>query len=199
MKTVIIFGRRYPVRGLLTAFGGMLMMVRVVRSKSSNQLFVTNNFRSVSRPSFPSATSWLMQFLTWGTTLTLPWHMQTLYMSHRYSSCVYLLIVIVRFIWQGKALVSGCTSFISGILARKLGLRPTFIIGCILYRSHVLLIVLWQKNNSFVLSSSGGYLVSYLSVDAGLWALVLSIAVSSGFGVSLVYSNVVNTTMRVMN
>ena len=63
----------------------------------------------------------------------------------------------------------------------------------------MLLIVLWQKNNSFVLSSSGGYLVSYLSVDAGLWALVLSIAVSSGFGVSLVYSNVVNTTMRVIS
>ena len=135
MKTVIIFGRRYPVRGLLTAFGGMLMMVGGVRSKYSNLLFVTNNFRSVSRPSFPLATSWLMQFLTWGTTLTRPWHMQTLYMSLRYSSCVNLLVVIVRFIWQGKALVSGCTSFISGILARKLGLRPTFIIGCILYRS----------------------------------------------------------------
>ena len=44
---------------------------------------------------------------------------------------------------------------------------------------------------------SGGYLVTYLSVDAGLWAVVLSIAVSSGFGMSLVYSNVVNTTMKV--
>ena len=62
-----------------------------------------------------------------------------------------------------------------------------------------MLIVLRQKNNLFVLFSSGGYLVSYLSVDAGLWALVLSIAVSSGFGVSLVYSNVVNTTMRVIS
>ena len=39
--------------------------------------------------------------------------------------------------------------------------------------------------------------MTYLSVDAGLWAVVLSIAISAGFGMSLVYSNVVNTTMKV--
>ena len=53
------------------------------------------------------------------------------------------------------------------------------------------------KTNGYGLNFSGGYLVTYLSLDAGLWALVLSIAVSSGFGMSLVYSNVVNTTMKV--
>ena len=135
MNTVSIFGRRYPVRGLVTAFGGMLMMVRAVRSRCDDLPLLTNYFRSVSQPSFPLATSWLMQFPTWGTTLTLPWHTQTLYMSLRYSSCVYLFVLTVWFLWQGKALISGCTSFISGILARHLGLRPTFIIGCILYRS----------------------------------------------------------------
>ena len=33
MKTLMIFGRRYPVRGLVTAFGGMLMMVRLKKYK----------------------------------------------------------------------------------------------------------------------------------------------------------------------
>ena len=96
---------------------------------------------------------------------------------------------------QGQSLIGGIIPFAAGICARKIGLRPTYIFGCTIFR-------LWISSpkvysHLLIFISSGGFLATYLTIDVGIWAIVLSIAVCSGVGISLVYANIVTTTMKV--
>ena len=38
------------------------------------------------------------------------------------------------FISQGRAFLSGLTSFLGGMVARRIGLKTTLIIGCVIFR-----------------------------------------------------------------
>ena len=49
-----------------------------------------------------------------------------------------------------------------------------------------------------IVTFSGGYALTYFSLDIGLWACVITTGLCTGLGLSLCSSNIVTTVMKVL-
>ena len=45
--------------------------------------------------------------------------------------------------------------------------------------------------------SSGGYALTYFAMDVGIWACALSMGVCTGLAISLCFTNIITTAMKV--
>ena len=205
LRTVKIFGSIYPVRGLLNVFFGTFLMVSMSGMSSDRDsaelssclwsMKFNSNFDIPSwikfcpsegwqrREYFFPATFWPTWSRIWGTA----WRAEKIWPTP------------TMFTW---ALGAGSSS---GWLAGSEGLWPTswgsgppwpwvwhFTGWAILLSSSDRL---WFF--AWILVLSGGYAVTYFCVDAGLWACMLSMGVCTGLAISLCFTNINTTVMKV--
>jgi len=140
LRSVVIFGTRYPLRGLATMLAGTMMLVAVSIMMS-----------------FPNLNTYMISYMR---ARTNP--------EYSYSD----------FIWisQGRSIVCGLTGMVGGLIASKFGLKATLIFGSSLY--------------------SAGYALTYFSLDAGVWACMLTISFCDALGQSVCYYTSVAAVMK---
>ncbi|TRY72373.1 hypothetical protein TCAL_09716 [Tigriopus californicus] len=80
------------------------------------------------------------------------------------------------FVSQSKTIFGAILSPFGGEVARRLGIRLSLIIGSIIY--------------------AGGYLLTYFSLDWGLWPVVFTIGAFHGIGYGLTYTPAISSILK---
>lgn len=100
---------------------------------------------------------------------------------------------------ETQVLVGGLFGPLSGVVAENLGVKPCLIIGCLIYTwvhgldcQH-----LKPKFHICECAISGGYFLTFWSLDIGLWACAITIAAGHGIGYGLTYPVSVAATLKV--
>ena len=65
---------------------------------------------------------------------------------------------------------------IGGFIANKIGLKPTMILGCLIY--------------------CGGWALTFFSLDVGIWACFVTLSIPDALGQSICYYVAVATAMK---
>ena len=137
MKTVTLFGTVYPVRGLVSLICSTVFFFSLSGGQTSRDMYLLANFVWIFILNPRSQWSIKSGIEQLGKASFLLSNLMTYMISYMRVENEDLTYADFVYVSTGRSLVSGLLGMLGGILANKIGLRPTLLLGATFYR--------WEK------------------------------------------------------